>query len=462
MRFIDRLTDSVAHVIAAAAVVSKRDDPTRRPPATAPVYTKWSTYPSAGLTPTRLAQIFREADTGEILQQAELYEEILEKDAHIQSQFQTRRLAVAGRTWEIVAVNENDPQSVDVAEFVRNAISRIRNWQGALEDLLDAVPKGFSALQIHWMRGSLPKHNDSLLVESLEWWHQKNFRFGRPTDITSNLSEIRRLDDADLLNGVDIQPYEFVIMHSQSRSGLPFRTALMRNVALLWMFKSFDVKSWIQFAEVYGLPLRVGRYPEGASDEAKKSLYDGLASLASDAAAIISEDTKIEFVEAAQKAASTAVFSDFVNWCNAEISKAVLGQTLSTEIGKTGGAFAAAQAHVGVSRDLFEADARKLDETITDQIVIPLVDLNFGPQDSYPYYKTSIEEAADLIQRAEIDTKLVTAGLPIGRRYFYETYDIPEPGPDDEIVIPVAGQPFAGPSTAKTIAAAQKKKLLGA
>ena len=41
---------------------------------------KYSEYPSSGLSPRRLAEIFREADEGNVLRQMELFEEMEEKD----------------------------------------------------------------------------------------------------------------------------------------------------------------------------------------------------------------------------------------------------------------------------------------------------------------------------------------------------------------------------------------------
>lgn len=41
---------------------------------------KYSGYPSNGLSPRRLAEIFREADDGNVLRQMELFEEMEEKD----------------------------------------------------------------------------------------------------------------------------------------------------------------------------------------------------------------------------------------------------------------------------------------------------------------------------------------------------------------------------------------------
>ena len=57
---------------------------------------KYSGYPSNALNPKRLARIFMEADQGDVMSQMELFEEIEEKDAHVMSQMQTRKLAVTG------------------------------------------------------------------------------------------------------------------------------------------------------------------------------------------------------------------------------------------------------------------------------------------------------------------------------------------------------------------------------
>lgn len=44
---------------------------------------KYSTYPSNGLTPRRLARIFRAADEGDVREQMEMFEEMEEKDTHL-------------------------------------------------------------------------------------------------------------------------------------------------------------------------------------------------------------------------------------------------------------------------------------------------------------------------------------------------------------------------------------------
>ena len=68
---------------------------------------KYSEYPSNGLTPRRLARIFREADKGNVRSQMELFEEMEERYAPF-AQMQTRKLAVAGLDWEVHSFSEDD------------------------------------------------------------------------------------------------------------------------------------------------------------------------------------------------------------------------------------------------------------------------------------------------------------------------------------------------------------------
>ena len=68
--------------------------PERRPLAAAPLMDSWREYVAAGLTPERLAAILREADQGDVRRQAELFEQLLEKDAHLLGETGKRENAI--------------------------------------------------------------------------------------------------------------------------------------------------------------------------------------------------------------------------------------------------------------------------------------------------------------------------------------------------------------------------------
>ena len=88
--------------------------PQRRPDtrevAVAQVTDKYSDYPSNGLTPVKLA---------------ELFEEMEEKDPHLFSQLQTRKNAVTGLDFEIIPFDSDDERDKEIAEFVEAQINGI-------------------------------------------------------------------------------------------------------------------------------------------------------------------------------------------------------------------------------------------------------------------------------------------------------------------------------------------------
>nr|MDC2855398.1 DUF935 family protein [Ningiella sp. W23] len=73
----------------------------------------------------------------------------------------------------------------------------------------------------------------------------------------------------------------------------------------------------------------MGKYPIGSKDSDINNLLDGLARLVQDGIAAIPDDTSIEIIES--KLSGEPVPERLVNFCNAEISKALTSQTLATE-----------------------------------------------------------------------------------------------------------------------------------
>ena len=113
------------------------------------VHSRFSSYPSNGLTPERLAKILREADQGNMLRQAELFEEMEEKNCHLGCVLGTRKLAPCGLDWEILPASSSveDKKNADEA---KEFIEYIENWEDGILNIMDAVGKGWSVNEIMW------------------------------------------------------------------------------------------------------------------------------------------------------------------------------------------------------------------------------------------------------------------------------------------------------------------------
>lgn len=246
-------------------------------------HTSYSSYPSNGLTPERLATILREADQGEVLRQMELFEEMEEKDPHLFSQLQTRKNAVTGLDYEIIAYSE-DEKDKKIAEFVRNHMAQIEGFEDILTDLMDAIGKGIAFVEIVWAFT-----HEGFGVKKLRPIHQKNFFWDEEDKL--------KIRTEDKPAGEELQENKFIIHQYKAKSGHPSRAGVLRVCAWMYLFKNYDVKDWVSFCEVYGMPIRIGKYKPDANEEEKASLMRALVNIGIDAAGIIPDGSEIEIVE---------------------------------------------------------------------------------------------------------------------------------------------------------------------
>ncbi len=258
--------------------------PENREIASVPISSRFSTYPSNGLTPVKLARILRDGDAGDLLEQSELFEEIEEKDPHLFSQMQTRKNAVTGLDYEVIPFSSDDEQDKEIAEFVSDQLQAIENMEEVMLDLLDAIGKGLSVSEIIWGYDM-----DKIIVKEIRHKHLKNFFF----DSDDNF-KVRTIEHPE---GILLPVNKFIIHRYKARSGHPARGGVIRVLAWMYLFKNYDVKDWVSFAEVYGMPLRLGKYDAAASSEDKEALRQALYSLGSDASGIVPTSTMIEFIE---------------------------------------------------------------------------------------------------------------------------------------------------------------------
>ena len=123
------------------------------------------------------------------------------------------------------------------------------------------------------------------------------------------------------------------------------------------------------------MPWLIGKVPRGTGDTDRSKLLNNLVQMVQDAVAVINDDESIDALEFQSKSASADIYERLISASNREISKAILGQTLSTELDNKGGSRAAAQAHLEVREDIVEKDKRTV-KTTMNQMLGWLAELN--------------------------------------------------------------------------------------
>jgi len=323
-------------------------------------------------------------------------------DGHLGAVTRKRRAAVRARPWSLnpngaAARSVKRTQAMFEALDVRHAETIL--WSSCLY--------GYSVLEVMW------KMQDGMLVpgelrdKPQEWfgWHSDgSFRF---------------IDDTGL--GEIVPERKFLVARSEPTFTNPYGKPLLSECFWPLAFKRGGLRFWMTFCEKYGMPRAIGSVPPSASQAERDALLNVLVSMVRDGAAVISDNQKVELQEAAGKASSTDAYAKLVQWADTEISKAILGETLSTELGSVG-SLAAAQVHNDVRKDLALDDANLI-EACFNELIGWIYDLNFPGESVRPRFEIQMPE--DLNEaRVTRDKTLAEMGLRLTGDYFSDTYRI--------------------------------------
>ncbi|WP_339331739.1 DUF935 domain-containing protein [Aeromonas caviae] len=397
----------------------------------------YSEHPTVGLTPGKAAAALREAEQGSLIAQMELAEDMEEKDAHLQSELGKRRRALLGVSWTIEPPRNATPAEQRDCDMIRELLEDFTWLDDAIFDATDAVLKGFSAQEFSGWE----------MVEGLQLpkgivWRDPAWFQTHPDD----WNQLRLRDGSR--EGAALNPFGWLVHKAKSKSGYLARTGLIRTLVWPFLFKNYSVRDLAEFLEIYGLPVRLGKYPEGATEKEKATLLQAVLSIGHNAGGIIPRGMEIEFQNAASGQADPFVV--MMEWCERSISKAVLGGTLTSQADGKTSTNALGNVHNEVRQEVRDADLRQLAATLTRDLVYPLFALNGksfqGPRRS-PRLAFDVTEPEDMQSLAGPLQTLVNIGMQIPVSWVRDKLQIPAPQAGEE-VLAIVERP-AGPVALK-------------
>lgn len=357
-----------------------------------------------------------------------LYDEAA-RDAHVASVLQTRILAVVGKEWRIdpAETGEQTPgtREEEIADFVRNALISC-NFDQARQEILKGILYGFYCAEVIWAY-----KNGEILIQKILAKHPRRFVF-------TPERELRLLTPNAMIDGEAVPDRKFIVF-TYGSSDNPYGEGLGQKIWWPVWFKKNGIKFWMIFAEKFGSPTTVGKYPPGTPKEDQDKLHDAIEAIQQETGITIPEGMMIEFLEAS-RTSSINTYETLCNYMDSQISKAILGHTAAADA--TPGKLGNEQQSIDIREDIVKADADALCECLNNGLIRWIVDYNFGPQEAYPKIWIRTEPEKDLKALSERDLTLVKdIGVPVTKKYFYDTYNLPEPQEGEEVIAPPAAPP---------------------
>lgn len=387
------------------------------------VRTPWHPSVANSVTPERLAAILLAVDQNDILEYLTLAEEMEERDLHYSSVLHTRKLAVSGLKVTVEA-HTDAADDVEMADQLQDILCSDEGTT-LISDLMDAVGKGYSVCEIMWDRST-----SQWEPECFKWRDPRYFQFDNET-----YNVLRMRDMSEPTNGLELKPYKFIQHRPRIKTGLTIRGGLARLAVVAFMCKSYTIKDWLAFIEVYGMPIRVGKYDAQATPAQKSELLRAVSMIGTDAACIIPDTMIIEFEEASRGTTGDTLFQGMADWWDKQVSKGVLGQTMTTDDGSSQ---SQANVHNDVRGDIQDDDAKKIAATISRDFIRPFVDLNYGPRPrrEYPRVCISEEESEDLKLLSEALPPFINLGMRVEVAEIRDKFKLRKPEAGAEVLEP--------------------------
>lgn len=356
-------------------------------------------------------------------QDMSVYRELL-TDAHVWACYESRTAGTLSREWGLVQPDRGEASEkiMDACEDMLDGLDVVQ----ILTDALDAPWFGMAPLEITWRRDGRMWYPASVVGKPQEW-----FAFdGENNPVFLSI---------DNPMGEPLPPMKFIIPRHHASYRNPYGERVLSRCFWPVTFKKGGWKFWTVFAEKFGMPFITGKVPRGTQTADRERLLSNLAAMVQDAVAVINDDESVDLTEAAGKSSSAGVYSDLIEAADRAVSKATLGQNLSTELTQ-GGSYAATSSHMEVRSDIVDKDKRPC-RTTMNTLLAWFTAINYGPGETPPKFDFYEEEDVQG-DRADRDKTLNEQGVRFTKKYYAAQYKLEDD--DFDLADPSPTQPGPG------------------
>lgn len=422
---------------------------------------RWMGATARGWTPDRVDAVLRGAISGDHQSQWELFDLMEDTWPRLQKNLNEIKRSVRALNWSVNPWSEDDApptdQAKDRAAAVSRAIWTMRPEAGTAEvgfgglvyDLLDAWGKGTVVIEVDWEVRPTRQFGELIAPRAARWVHPRFYGWSTEGWIGLRLGATQPLAmEYDWRRGQgDIERFpdhKFLVGIAQARSGHPLGTALLRPLAWWWITTNFSAEWWLNYAQIFGVPIRWATYNAGADSETLNRLDSMLANMGSAAYAYFPEGTQLNLLESTKGATGTNPQEALLEHADRLCDIVIIGQTLTTDVGSSG-SLALGDVHASVRDQIILSAGDWCADVLNQQLVRSVLQLNWGEDEEIPELRAAPAEVEDEKAAADRDAILLQHGVEMPASWFYQRHKIPLPAEGETTVGGALPAPAAKP-----------------
>jgi len=290
----------------------------------------------------------------------------------------------------------------------------MKNFNMNLREILQAIQHGYSIGELMWRIDP-----DMIVVEDIINHRPDYFKYDIDMNLFHTFGNKETALDSD----------KFFHYAHNPRYNNPYGTSVLRSVYWPYWFKTNMIKFLVLFAERYGNPALIAKYPAGTGAPEVEELVASLITIQSTSVGAVPEGTEIAPLESSN---TKADFVTALGFFNAEISKGIIGQTLSTDEGMRVGSMALGKVHESVRMDILESDSIDLSFAVNEQLISQLIEFNLGDVVEKPIFRIAFTEPEDDEKKANAFRTLAGIGVKFPKKFIHDEFSVPMPEKDEE------------------------------
>jgi hypothetical protein len=270
----------------------------------------------------------------------EIYKDVI-LDAHLSSVMNTIKLKV--KSGEIYICNADKSENEDLTKKIRD-----KWFRDYLDFYVDALFYGHSLIQINGIS------NDRFI--DLELVPREN--------VVPEFGIVKTNAWSHATDGVDFrsEPYSDWLIEIGQKNDL----GILHKATPLTLWKKGVFGAWSQYAELFGMPLRIGK-TDILNPANRVNMEKMLENMGSASWGVFNLDDQIEFINGNGSTSSFEIYDKMIDRVNTEISKLVLGQTGTTDEKSFTGS---ANVHASILADYISAIKTDIVDHV-HKIIIP-------------------------------------------------------------------------------------------
>lgn len=220
------------------------------------------------------------------------------------------------------------------------------------------------------------------------------------------------LYDINADKGIDYSTIKDILLYAQFYDNV----GLLEKAAVYTILKRHSWGSWDEFEELFGIPIRIAKIAS-QSETVKNEVAGWLEEMGSAPYGVFPIGTEVDIKENS-KTDSFNVFFQKIKALDAELSKLVLHQTMTTE---NGSSKAQGSVHENTLEEVIYADEKKELAFLNNRLVPAMRLLGYKIPDKA---KIAVEKTTDPNDQIKIDGVLLGAGYVLTQDYIEETYGV--------------------------------------